>query len=74
LGVSEATVVRWECAEGISDPRGLQAVLIRALAEAETRHSPERITAIVQSCTVNHQAALKVLLDAAEANEQPTTA
>lgn len=65
LGVSETTIVRWESDDAISEPRGLQAVLLRALLDAMANHPPRDIARIVRSCGVDHRLALRRLLDAA---------
>lgn len=62
LGVSEATVVRWESDHGISEPRGLQAVLLKVLADAAARQEPRDIARTVRSCGLDHREALKTLL------------
>ena len=65
LGVSEATITRWESGGAISEPRGLSAVLIRCLADASANASPEEVARVVHSCTVDHRAALMQLLQLA---------
>ena len=65
LGVSEATVVRWESDEAVSEPKGLQAVLLRVLADAAGSHAPREIARTVRSCGLDHREALKSLLAAA---------
>ena len=65
LGVSEATVVRWESTERATEPKGLQAVLLRAIADAATMHPAKKIAHLVRSCGLNHGAALEQLLTAA---------
>jgi DNA-binding transcriptional regulator YiaG len=65
LGVSEATVVRWESQAAITEPRGLQAVLLRTLQDAASSHPREQIGRLVRSCGVDHRMALRTLLDAA---------
>jgi transcriptional regulator with XRE-family HTH domain len=64
LGVSEATVVRWESKDSITEPKGLQAVLLRAIADATKTRSPEQITRLVRSSGLDHRAALQELLSA----------
>ena len=66
LGVSEPTVIRWEAAEATSEPKGLQALLLVALADGLERQSAERMLRVVRSCALDHRAALRELLDAAE--------
>lgn len=65
LGVSEATVARWESDAKASEPRGLAAVLVRCVADACEYRTPREIARIVRSCSVDHRAALKQLLEAA---------
>ena len=65
VGVSDATVVRWESDGVITEPRGVQAVILAALADASTDHPPEDIARVVRSCGLDHRVALKELLDAA---------
>ena len=62
LGVSEATIVRWEADAAVTEPRGLQSVLLRALFEAGAIHPREEIARIVRSCCVNHREAIRQLL------------
>jgi transcriptional regulator with XRE-family HTH domain len=69
LGVSEVTVARWESTENVSEPKGLQAVLLRALADAAAAHSTGHVARLVRSCGMNHRVALKSLLEAAEGPE-----
>ena len=66
LGVSEPTIVRWETSEATSEPKGLQALLLVALADGIERHSAEAMLRLVRSCAIDHRAALRELLDAAE--------
>jgi hypothetical protein len=63
--VSEATVVRWESDAGVTEPKGLQAVLLRTLADAASAHPSGQIGRMVRSCGVDHRVALRSLLDAA---------
>lgn len=65
LGVSEATVVRWESSPRASQPRGLQAVLLNALADALSRRSRDYVADVVRAGSRDHRQALKALLDAA---------
>jgi len=65
LGVSEATVVRWEADAAITEPKGLQAVLLQTLDDAANAHPCEQIGRMVRSCGVDHRVALRSLLDAA---------
>lgn len=67
LGVSEPTVVRWESDRGVSEPRGLQAVLLQALSEACSTQPPQSVARIVRSCGVNHRQALETLLSSPRA-------
>lgn len=63
LGVSEATVVRWERDRAVSEPRGLQAVLLSILEDATSTHDPKTVARVVRSCGLDHRDALKVLLE-----------
>jgi DNA-binding transcriptional regulator YiaG len=65
LGVSEATIVRWESNEPVSEPKGIQAVLLRAMNDAVAQHSPNEVARLVRSCGLDHRAALQSLLAAA---------
>lgn len=65
LGVSEATVVRWESEHSVSEPKGLQALLLSALADAEARKPTREIASLVRSCGLDHRAALRTLLEVA---------
>lgn len=65
LGVSEATIVRWESNEPMSEPRGIQAVLLRAIHDAMAHHSSSDVARVVRSCGLDHRAALHSLLAAA---------
>jgi transcriptional regulator with XRE-family HTH domain len=69
LGVSEVTVARWESSDNLSEPKGLQAVLLRAVADAAAAHPTGHIARLVRSCGMNHRVALKSLLDAAGASD-----
>lgn len=62
LGVSEATVVRWESDRAASEPRGLQAVLLRALQDAAERLPPEQVARTVRSSVVDHLSAIRDLI------------
>jgi DNA-binding transcriptional regulator YiaG len=64
LGVSEATVVRWESKGSVTAPKGLQAVLLRAIADAVATRPPEEITLLVRSSGLDHRSALERLLAA----------
>jgi DNA-binding XRE family transcriptional regulator len=64
LGVSEATVVRWESDAGVTEPKGLQSVLLRTLADAANAQPPAQVGRTVRSCAVDHRVALRSLLDA----------
>jgi len=68
LGMSEATVVRWESDHAMSEPKGLQAVLLQALIESAATHDPAEVARIIRSCGVDHRAALKRLLQLAKGN------
>lgn len=65
LGVSEATVVRWESDATATEPKGLQAVLLSALYDAAHYHGHESVAQIVRSCGLDHRVALRTLLHAA---------
>jgi len=65
LGVSEATVVRWESDAAVTEPKGLQAVLLKTLIDAVRIHQPALVGRMVRSCDVDHRVALRTLLDAA---------
>jgi transcriptional regulator with XRE-family HTH domain len=65
LGVSEATAVRWESDSGSTEPRGLQAVLLSALADAARTWQPAQVASVVRRCGVEHRVALRTLLEAA---------
>jgi len=65
LGVSEATIVRWESNAAVTEPKGLQAVLLRAIEDAVANSSPRDIARLVRSCGLNHKTALQELLSAA---------
>ena len=65
LGVSEATVVRWESDVRASEPKGLQAILLSALDDAVQRHPQQEIASLVRSCGLDHRAALRTLLEVA---------
>jgi len=65
LGVSEATVFRWESDAATTEPRGLQAVLLRALADALGDHPPTDIARVVRSSGMDHRSGLKSLLEMA---------
>ena len=65
LGVSEATVVRWESDAAATEPKGLQAVLLSALYDAANYHGYESVAQIVRSCGLDHRVALRTLLHAA---------
>jgi DNA-binding transcriptional regulator YiaG len=69
LGVSEATVVRWESKDRVTEPKGLQAVLLRAIADAVAAHSPEEVSRLVRSSGLDHRSALQRLLAAADGGE-----
>jgi DNA-binding transcriptional regulator YiaG len=65
LGVSEATIVRWELKESVTEPKGLQAVLIRAIADAIATESPQEVARVIRGCGLDHRSALRRLLAAA---------
>lgn len=66
LGVSEATIVRWESADALSEPRGLQMLLLRAIAGAQNHQLPQDVARVVRSCTLNHGLAIQKLLEASQ--------
>jgi len=65
VGVSEATVVRWESRKDPSEPHGLQAVLLRAIADAASGHPVKDIARMVRLSGASHADAMITLLDAA---------
>lgn len=65
LGVSDATIVRWESDQRVSEPHGLQAVLLRAIHDAMAQCSARDVARVVRSCGLDHRAALQSLLTAA---------
>lgn len=67
LGVSEATIARWESEDATSEPRGLSAVLLHCMADACRNRPAAEVARIVRSCGIDHRAALKELLEAANA-------
>jgi ribosomal protein L32E len=50
---------------GVTEPKGLQAVLLQTLADAADVHPSTHIGRMVRSCGVDHRVALRSLLDAA---------
>ena len=66
LGVSEATIVRWEVKDSVSEPKGLQAVLIRAIRDAMATESAPEVARVIRGCGLDHRAALGRLLDAGQ--------
>jgi DNA-binding XRE family transcriptional regulator len=66
LGVSEATIVRWEVKDSVSEPKGLQAVLIRAIIDALATESAVEVARVIRSCGLDHRAALRRLLAAGQ--------
>jgi DNA-binding transcriptional regulator YiaG len=66
LGVSEATIVRWEVKDSVSEPKGLQAVLIRAIRDAMAIESPAEVARVIRGCGLDHRAALRRLLAAGQ--------
>ncbi len=73
LGVSEATVVRWESDSFATEPRGVQAVLIQALLDAAVHHPSDLVARLVRLCELDHRAALRGLLEAAATGAEPST-
>jgi DNA-binding transcriptional regulator YiaG len=66
LGVSEATVVRWESDRTATEPKGLQAVILSALLEATRKRGHVPMARVVRSCGLDHRVALRAVLDAAD--------
>jgi transcriptional regulator with XRE-family HTH domain len=66
LGVSEATVVRWESDDSMSEPKGLQAVIFSALTDAVGRRPNDEIAKLVRTSGRNHRDALRTLLDTSD--------
>jgi DNA-binding XRE family transcriptional regulator len=66
LGVSEATIVRWEVKDSVSEPKGLQAVLIRAIRDALATESAVEVARVIRGCGLDHRAALRRLLVAGQ--------
>ncbi len=64
LGVSEATIVRWESKKAVTEPKGLQALLLRVIADATTARPANEIARLVRSCGLDHRSALEQLLSA----------
>lgn len=62
LGVSEATVVRWESDSTVTEPKGLQAVLLRALEDASRERGFSDVARVVRSSGADHRSALRELL------------
>ena len=73
LGVSEATVIRWESDGSITEPKGLQAVLINELRQAIMNSDHDEVGRIVRLCGVNHAESLERLLDLARATKREST-
>ena len=73
LGVSEATVVRWESDASMTEPKGVQAVLLQALLDVASRRSPEEVARVVRSCGLDHRNALRELLEAASSEDRSPT-
>ena len=65
LGVSDATVVRWEDDDATSEPKGLQAVVLDALGDAVDEHGPELVASLVRCGEREHRAALLRVLEMA---------
>ncbi len=72
FGVSEATVARWESDDAVSEPSGLQAVLLQAVTDALKARPPDTIARVIRSSSVDHRTALAELLRAS--NERPVAA
>jgi len=73
LGVSEATVVRWESCPDVTEPKGLQAVLINELRQAIMKYDHDEVGRIVRLCGVNHAESLQRLLSLARATRKEGT-
>lgn len=67
LGVSEATLIRWEADVAVSRPRGLPAVMLKALNDVASNQPSQRVARLVRSSSINHMSAIRDLL--AEATE-----
>ena len=65
VGVSEATVVRWESRRNASEPHGLQAVLLSAVWDAASGAPVQDVARTVRLSGVTHSEAIITLLDAA---------
>jgi transcriptional regulator with XRE-family HTH domain len=72
LGVSEATIVRWELKDSVSEPKGLQAVLIRAIKDALATESPVDVARLIRGCSLDHRSALRRLLAFGHERTAPT--
>jgi DNA-binding transcriptional regulator YiaG len=66
LGVSEATIVRWEADQTVSEPRGLQAVLLTIVYDAVNNHPHSVVARAVRSSSWDHRDALRTLIDFSE--------
>lgn len=62
LGVSEATVARWESADPITEPKGLQAILLQLLEDALESQEPHEVGRLVRLCGVDYRSAMRGLL------------
>jgi transcriptional regulator with XRE-family HTH domain len=72
LGVSEATLARWESREHTSEPRGLQAFLLEMIAEACETKDEREVARLVRRSGLDYRRSLSSLLAAAD--RQPSTA
>ena len=72
LGVSEATVVRWENDARTSEPKGVQVVLLRLLVDALEKQPATDVARVVRSSSLDHRSAIEGIFDAArERTSQP---
>ncbi len=62
LGVSEATVARWEASERPSEPRGLQAFLLELLADAHDAKGAVEVARLVRRGGIDYRSSLSTLL------------
>jgi hypothetical protein len=64
--VSEATIVRWESDRSTTAPKGLQAMLLRALLDAVNGNAPQQIAHVIRSSGTDHRSAVRIILDASD--------
>jgi transcriptional regulator with XRE-family HTH domain len=65
LGVSEATIVRWESSNAMSQPKGIQALLLATLSDAAQVESFDYVAQVVRHVGMDHRRALRTLLNVA---------